>query len=40
MGRAVRHCERSEAIQGVSDGGHGWMASLSLAMTDEFAGDP
>src|SRR5271155_4058966 len=31
--RPIRHCERVEAIQGVSNCGLAWIASLSLAMT-------
>ena len=31
--RPIRHCERSEATQGVSKCGLVWVASLSLAMT-------
>jgi hypothetical protein len=31
--RPIRHCEQSEAIQGVSNCGLVWIASLSLAMT-------
>ena len=31
--RAIRHCERSEATQGISTYGLVWVASLSLAMT-------
>jgi hypothetical protein len=30
---SIRHCERSEATQGVSKHGSLWVASLSLAMT-------
>src|ERR1700679_146091 len=31
--RPIRYCQRSEAIQGVSNCGLVWIASLSLAMT-------
>jgi hypothetical protein len=33
INRSIRHCERSEAIQWVSNRGLVWIASLSLAMT-------
>jgi hypothetical protein len=40
LNRLTRHGERSETIQGVSNYGLVWIASLSLAMTEERAGGP
>ena len=35
--RSIRHCERSEATQGISIYGSVWVVSLSLAMkTSQF----